>query len=33
MDQGQIVELGDPRSVLVDPKETRTKAFINAVRH
>ncbi|RYE29275.1 MAG: amino acid ABC transporter ATP-binding protein [Hyphomicrobiales bacterium] len=33
MDQGQIVEIGDPRSVLVEPRETRTRAFINAVRH
>ncbi|UZF93387.1 amino acid ABC transporter ATP-binding protein [Bosea sp. NBC_00550] len=33
MDQGQIVELGDPRAVLVDPKEPRTRTFINAVRH
>ena len=33
MDQGQIVELGDPRTVLTDPREARTRAFINAVRH
>ncbi|MFJ5369325.1 amino acid ABC transporter ATP-binding protein [Bosea sp. CER48] len=33
MDQGQVVEIGDPRAVLVDPTEARTRAFIKAVRH
>lgn len=33
MDQGQIVEIGAPRSILTDPREARTRAFINAVRH
>jgi polar amino acid transport system ATP-binding protein len=33
MDQGQIVEIGKPAAVLSDPKEVRTRAFINAVRH
>ncbi|MBN9452485.1 MAG: amino acid ABC transporter ATP-binding protein [Bosea sp.] len=33
MDQGQIVEIGDPCIVLSDPREARTRAFINAVRH
>jgi polar amino acid transport system ATP-binding protein len=33
MDQGQIVEIGDPRVILQDPTEARTRTFINAVRH
>ncbi len=33
MDQGQIMEIGDPRAVLSDPKQARTRAFISAVRH
>ncbi|PTM40078.1 amino acid ABC transporter ATP-binding protein [Bosea sp. 124] len=33
MDQGQIVEIGPPQSLLTDPKEARTRSFINAVRH
>jgi polar amino acid transport system ATP-binding protein len=33
MDQGQIVEIGAPQALLTDPKEVRTRAFINAVRH
>jgi polar amino acid transport system ATP-binding protein len=33
MDQGQIVEIGEPGIVLIDPKETRTRTFIKAVRH
>ena len=33
MDQGQIVESGPPGDILANPKEPRTKAFINAVRH
>lgn len=31
MDGGVIVESGDPRQVLVDPKESRTKAFLSKV--
>ncbi|UHD47715.1 amino acid ABC transporter ATP-binding protein [Aureimonas altamirensis] len=31
MDRGTIVEQGPTRAVLVDPKESRTKAFISAV--
>lgn len=33
MDQGQIVEIGQPADILANPTEPRTKAFINAVRH
>ncbi|WP_082767086.1 amino acid ABC transporter ATP-binding protein [Bosea sp. PAMC 26642] len=33
MDQGQIVEIGKPADILANPREPRTKAFINAVRH
>jgi polar amino acid transport system ATP-binding protein len=31
MDDGQIVEQGDPRSVLTDPQQPRTQAFLSQV--
>ncbi|MEJ8281784.1 amino acid ABC transporter ATP-binding protein [Pseudonocardia spirodelae] len=31
MDEGRIVESGDPRTVLSDPKEERTRAFLSKV--
>ncbi|KAA1024971.1 amino acid ABC transporter ATP-binding protein [Pseudonocardia sp. EV170527-09] len=31
MDDGRIVESGDPRAVLSDPKEERTRAFLSKV--
>ncbi|MGU3435002.1 amino acid ABC transporter permease/ATP-binding protein [Actinomycetes bacterium M1A6_2h] len=31
MDDGVIVECGDPKQVLVDPKETRTREFLSKV--
>ncbi len=31
MDGGVIVEAGDPRQVLVDPRESRTRAFLSKV--
>jgi polar amino acid transport system ATP-binding protein len=31
MDQGQLMEIGDSRSVLADPKHVRTREFISAV--
>jgi len=33
MDQGQIVEMGPSQTILTEPKEARTRAFIKAVRH
>jgi polar amino acid transport system ATP-binding protein len=33
MDGGQIVEIDEPAAILATPRETRTRAFINAVRH
>jgi polar amino acid transport system ATP-binding protein len=32
MDQGQLVEVGTPEQVLVDPQHPRTREFISAVR-
>lgn len=32
MDQGQMVEVGTPEQVLVDPQHARTREFISAVR-
>jgi ABC-type polar amino acid transport system ATPase subunit len=31
IDKGQIVESGTPKQVLDNPKESRTKAFLNKV--
>jgi polar amino acid transport system ATP-binding protein len=31
MDQGQVVETGDPRQVLTDPRQERTKAFLSRI--
>ncbi len=31
MDGGVIVESGDPRQVLVEPREDRTRAFLSKV--
>jgi polar amino acid transport system ATP-binding protein len=31
MDQGQLVEIGDSRTVLADPQQARTREFISAV--
>lgn len=31
MDEGRIVEAGDPREVLMNPREERTKAFLSKV--
>jgi polar amino acid transport system ATP-binding protein len=31
MDEGVVVERGDARAVLADPKELRTKAFLDKV--
>jgi polar amino acid transport system ATP-binding protein len=31
IDKGRVVEQGDPREVLANPKEERTKAFLSAV--
>ncbi|MFP5019212.1 amino acid ABC transporter ATP-binding protein [Pseudonocardia phyllosphaerae] len=31
MDDGRIVEAGDPRAVLSDPRESRTRAFLSKV--
>ncbi|MFP5069233.1 amino acid ABC transporter ATP-binding protein [Pseudonocardia nantongensis] len=31
MDEGRIVESGDPRAVLADPQEERTRAFLSKV--
>jgi polar amino acid transport system ATP-binding protein len=31
MDQGQLVEIGDSRSVLASPQQARTREFISAV--
>jgi polar amino acid transport system ATP-binding protein len=31
MDDGVIVESGDPREVLANPQHTRTKAFLSKV--
>ncbi|MEU7072732.1 amino acid ABC transporter ATP-binding protein [Streptomyces narbonensis] len=31
MDQGVVVEAGDPRQVLVDPEQERTRAFLSKV--
>jgi ABC-type polar amino acid transport system ATPase subunit len=31
IDKGQIVEMGTPKQVLDNPKEARTKAFLNKV--
>jgi ABC-type oligopeptide transport system ATPase subunit len=32
MDKGQIVETGDPATVLSNPSHPRTREFISAVR-
>jgi polar amino acid transport system ATP-binding protein len=31
MDEGVVVESGDPREVLANPKQQRTKAFLSKV--
>ncbi|MDN5931310.1 MAG: hypothetical protein L0I24_09640, partial [Pseudonocardia sp.] len=31
MDEGRIVEAGDPREVLTNPREVRTRAFLSKV--
>jgi polar amino acid transport system ATP-binding protein len=33
MDQGVVVEEGPPKEVLLNPKEERTKTFLNRVKH
>jgi polar amino acid transport system ATP-binding protein len=33
MDQGVAVEEGPPKDVLLNPKEERTKTFLNRVKH
>jgi polar amino acid transport system ATP-binding protein len=33
MDQGVVVEQGSPNSVLLNPQEERTKAFLSRVKH
>jgi polar amino acid transport system ATP-binding protein len=33
MDQGVVVEEGPPKSVLLNPREDRTKAFLSRVKH
>jgi polar amino acid transport system ATP-binding protein len=33
MDQGVVVEQGPPNAVLLNPREERTKAFLNRVKH
>jgi polar amino acid transport system ATP-binding protein len=31
IDKGRVVEQGDPREVLANPREERTRAFLSAV--